>query len=193
MGDNDRDSSALLRSAAGVVMYVRQLRSWLARLFGLFHRKRREREFAEELEGHLAMHTEDNLRAGMSPEEARRVALVKLGGVTWTQELHREQRGLPMLETLLQDIRFGLRMLRKHPGFSFVAILTLALGIGMNTAIFSVVYSVLLRPLPYSAPEKLMAVYSMRPQMNSFRSVVSAPDFVDWRARNKVFDAMSAY
>jgi hypothetical protein len=84
-------------------MYVRQLRSWLVRLFGLFHRKRREREFAEELDGHLAMHIEDNLRAGMSPEEARRVALVKLGGVTWARELHREQRGLPMLETFLQD------------------------------------------------------------------------------------------
>jgi putative ABC transport system permease protein len=95
--------------------------------------------------------------------------------------------------TFLQDLRFGVRMLLKKPGFTLIAVITLALGIGANTAIFSVVYSVLLRPLPYDEPEKLMSVYSMYPQRNYFKSVVSAPDFVDWRAQNKVFDAMSAY
>ncbi len=173
----------------------RQIRGWLVRLFGLFNRKRREREFAEELESHLALHIEDNLRAGMSPEEARRLALIKLGGVMQITELHREQRGLLMLETLIQDLKFGMRMLRKNPAFTLIAVITLALGIGANTAIFSVVNGVLFRPLPYYEPERLVMVWADRPVLQAQTGLpdfpVTVADFLDWRDQNQVFEQMA--
>src|SRR5262245_28814242 len=136
-------------------MNLRPLRGWLVRLVGLFNRKRREREFAEELESHLGLHIEDNIRAGMSPEEARRRAIIKLGGVTLNKELYREQRGLPMLETLFHDLRYGARMLMKQKSVTVIGVLSLALGIGANTALFSVVDAVLLKTLPVKEPERL--------------------------------------
>jgi predicted permease len=163
----------------------------MARFFGMLNRGRREREFAEELESHLAMHIEDNLHAGMSPEEARRVALIKLGGVTRTQELHREQRGVPMLETLLQDLRFGVRMLRKNPGFSLIAVLTLALGIGANTAVFSLVNTVWLRPLPIAEPERVFEVTPLFKGMD--KGAASYPAYQDYRDRNEALDGLAAY
>src|SRR5262245_40738644 len=168
-------------------MHIRQMRGWFMRLFGLFGRARREREFAEELESHLALHIADNLRAGMSPEVARRQAQIKLGGVTWTQELHREQRGLPMLETLLQDLRFGLRMLRKNPGFSLIAILTLALGVGATTTIFSAVQNILLTPLPYADAHRMVTVRIESPSTSS-RRVPRTQEFLDYQEQSHAFE-----
>src|SRR6059036_2689489 len=160
------------------------LRVLVLRLMALFRKGRLEQDLDEELSSHLGMLVEENVRKGMSREEARYAALRSFGGVAQVKEIFREQRGLPMIETVVQDLRYGLRMLARNPGFTAVAVLTLALGIGANTAIFSVVSGVLLRKPPVKDPDRVMLVLSIdRTKGWGYgpEHPASALDFLDWR------------
>jgi putative ABC transport system permease protein len=150
-----------------------------------------DQDFANELDSHLAMLADENIRRGMQPEEARRAARIKLGGVTQLKETNRELRSLPVIETFLHDSRYALRMMRRNPGFTAVAVLTLALGIGANTAIFSVVYAVLLKPLPYANPNQLVSAFQANVQEGVPEDGTSYPNFEEWRAQNHVFSDLS--
>ena len=168
---------------------MRRLKALWRRLRGVLSSDRAERDFADELEGHVAMHIEDGVRAGLSREEARRQALIRLGGLEQAKIAHRERRGLPFLETLGQDVVYGLRVLRKNPGFTVIAVLTLTLGIGANTALFSIVNGILLNPLPYPRPDELVTVHASKPNFDT--GSVSYPNFRDWQRDNQSLSALA--
>jgi putative ABC transport system permease protein len=168
-----------------------RLRAWWARATGWVGRARWERELDEELASHLEMHVEDNLRAGMTAAEARRAALVRLGGLEQTKELYRERRGLPLLDVLAQDIRLGLRMMRRSPGFTAVALAVLALGIGANAVMFSVVNALLLQPLPYPDPAQLLLVQTADAKGDDLATAV--PDFHEYRSRNRSLQGLASF
>jgi putative ABC transport system permease protein len=155
--------------------------------------KRRERMMEaldQDIREHVEVETRDNIARGMSPEEARRAAMVKFGNANRVQEDTREVWSFVWLEQLVQDIRYGLRMIWKSPGFTAVVVLTLALGIGANTAIFSVVYAVLLRPLPYQDASRVILLNETTPKVGTVS--VSYPNFIDWRNQNHTFSQMAA-
>ena len=159
--------------------------------FSFRHRQKRERELNEELQSHLQMASLDRMDRGEGPEAAQRAARRELGNLGLIKEVTREMWGWTSIERLMQDVRYGLRMLVKTPGFTAVAILTLALGIGANTALFSVVNGVLFNPLPYPHPEQLVWIAESKP--NFATGSISFPNFRDWRKNNRSFSAMGAY
>ena len=141
---------------------MNRVREWINRMAGMFRTGRSDAELEEELATHVEMLVEQNMERGMTAEGARRAAWIALGGGEQIKDAVRQQRGLPWLESLIADVRFGLRMLRKNPGFTAVAVLTLALGIGANTAIFSAVNGIVLKRLPYADASQLVSVAGVR-------------------------------
>jgi putative ABC transport system permease protein len=159
----------------------------------LIHRSQAERELDEEISAHLEMETERNVADGMSPEDARLAARRSFGSLAIAKEDSREMWGLGSLEILWQDLRYGLRMLLKNPGFTLIAVLTLALGIGANTAIFSVVNVLLFKPLPYPGSERLMQLYKFNTAREREYPQWEYPKFEMLRDQNRLFDLVAAF
>src|SRR3984893_7029223 len=164
-------------------------RTIIHRLTALFRRQRLEEDLDEELRSHLEMATERNLSKGMSAEDARHEALRSFGGVEQTKELYRDQRGLPMIETTFQDLRFGLRMLRRNLGFSILAILCLTLGIGANAAVVRWIEGILFRPYPAVSHQERLLALTGTARSEAGHTLVSRPDFVDLRRHCTLFDS----
>ena len=167
------------------------IRTLFSRLHNLVRERAMERELETEIASHLRFAIEDNLSKGMSSNEAERQARISFGGPQQSKETHRDSRGLPFLDSLLQDFRFAARLLIKAPSFSLSAILTLALGIGATTAIFSVIYGVLLRPLPYPSPDQIVRLWEQNErggQMN-----FADPNFEDVRSQARNLTSVAEY
>ena len=162
------------------------MRRFISRLANVFRGAEAERELAREIESHLAMLQDDFERGGLPPEEAKLAARRAYGGVERAKELHREARSFAWIEQRFKDVRYGGRNLLRTPGFTAVAVITLALGIGANTAIFSVIDAVLVRPLAYKEPDRLVTV------LHDGDDPVSVANYIDWRDQSRGFAAMAA-
>ena len=165
----------------------------IARLRALFRRESVLQDIEEELRAHVEMETETNIRRGMAPDEARAAALKSFGNLVRNTERGYDIRGGGWLETFWQDLRYGVRILLKRPGFTLIAVITLALGAGANTAIFSVVHTVLLRPLPFPEPERLVVLAGKGGSGQLIGGGVAYPDYADWRERAQSFEDMACF
>jgi predicted permease len=178
MGANRGNHRALFQRQGGGFT-VRFLRRFLIRLSNFVTRRSTDQRLREEIAGHLAFQTEENLRAGMSPAEARRQAVLKLGAAEAIREDHHAEQSLPLIENLLFDLKYAVRMLGRSPGFAFVAIATMALGIGATTAIYSVIDATLLHPLPYPNPTELTRIQDDLPGVGAQGVGISIPELRD--------------
>src|SRR5256884_127609 len=167
-------------------------KTWL-RLKGLFKRRQLDRDLEDELAFHLAKSEQRNLETGMEANEARYAARRQFGNVSWTKQRSHEMWTFVSLESLAQDLRYALRMLRKSTAFSTVAILTLALGIGANSAVFSVVYSVLLKALPYRQEQRLVLIWETKANEGRDHNVVSPANFLYWQKHSTAFEQMATF
>ena len=159
----------------------------------LLRRNRVERELTDEMDGYVDLLTEEKVAQGMSRDDARRAARLEIGRVEHVKEHVRDVRVGAWLDALRQDVRFGVRTLIRRPGFATVAILTLGVGMGATTAIFSLIDSVLLKPLPFHEPDRLAMVWEVRPRFNQPRIEVAPLNYVDWEQQVQAFESLAAY
>ena len=171
---------------------MKRVRRFLSRLLASISRRSRE-ELTAELETHVELLTEENVRRGLGPAQARRAAILRLGGMDSIAESWQHQRVLPLFDTVPRDLRFAIRRLLQEPRFAAVCVVTLALAIGANTAIFSAVNAALIRPLPYPAADRLVQVWETNPRAERWGDWASYPDFDDWSREARVFDALALY
>ncbi len=167
-----------------------KLRAFWIRLRAIFVDARRDSEFDEELQSHIAMDVEAGLRAGLSPSEARRQALLRLGGAEQTRQIYRDRATLPLLESLLRDVRYALRGFRRNPTFALTAIVTLTLAIGATTAVFSVVDRILFRSLPYAHDDRLVSVGLIAPIIP--QEFMLGGSYYDWKDNQTPFEALTS-
>src|SRR5579863_2207594 len=168
-----------------------RLRQALNRLRAFFRQEPLDRELDAEIASHLEFAIEENLQRGLPAHEARRQAMVRFGGAEQAKEQHRQARGLPAIDILMQDLRFAIRQLRKHPAFTSTAICVLALGMCASVAIFAFVDAALLKPLPYRNPQRLVGVFEKLELCPT--CPLSYPDYVDWKRINKSFSSLDVY
>jgi macrolide transport system ATP-binding/permease protein len=169
---------------------MKLLHAFFIRLSGLFA-PNRQQDRDDELASHLQLNIDDNIRSGMTPDEARRHAIIRLGGIEPTRQAWRERSTLPLVENFLQDLRFALRQLRKNPGFTLTAVLVLSLGIAASTSIFGFVDAALIRPLPYPEPNRLVDVTESIALFP--RASISYLDYLDWKRLNNVFASFDVF
>src|SRR5579875_372498 len=169
---------------------MRKIRALVSRIGWMARRRGREADLEEELRSLVESEVEENLRRGMSYDKARTQGLIRIGGVEQLKEVYRERAGLPALEAFGRDLRHAFRLLRRNPGYTLAAILTLALGIGANTVMFNIADAVVLRPLPYPAAQRIVVI---RETLGSgLQTNVSWPDFLDWRAQSRTLGELTA-
>jgi ABC-type antimicrobial peptide transport system permease subunit len=171
---------------------MRILREWVHRALGTLVPRRRDRDLEEELRLHLELATDDEQRRGHTLEDAVRAARIRAGGVSQAMDVLRDQRGLPSIDALVRDLRFGLRVLTKDRWITLAAVVALAIGIAANNTVFTIVNAILLRDLPFDEPDRIVAIGTRAGNVRTLNAGVSYADFQDWRAASQTFEGLGA-